>query len=282
MATQLFSSEQRAALGALPDMVTPEDRERFFRFSELDQRFVRRFGDGAVDVALMLGSLRMLGFIPGSLDASAELVDFVVTDLKANQQGEAGVTELAARSRRDRVTAVVDHAGWRRPSQSDLKLLGDWLLERAMEHDKPAVLFGLTLDWLRVERVVRPGITVIERAVGKAREQAWDETFDRLSLGLSDDQVQGLDRLLDIRHGTDVSTLAWLRTPPTGSVSVSVFGAVERLEVLRAQGSFDVDLSGLSPNRIRHLARLGRRSKAQAIRSDAAFKASSGDLGDAG
>ena len=50
MATQLFSSKQRAALDALPDLVSPEDRERFFRFSELDQRFVRRFGDGAVDV----------------------------------------------------------------------------------------------------------------------------------------------------------------------------------------------------------------------------------------
>ena len=146
MATQLFSSKQRAAVDALPDLVSPEDRERFFRFSELDQRFVRRFGDGAVDVALMLGSLRMLGFIPGSLEASAELVDFVVADLKASQQEEVGAGELAARSRRDRVIAVVDHAGWRRPSRSDLKVLGDWLLERAMEHDKPAVLFGLTLD----------------------------------------------------------------------------------------------------------------------------------------
>ena len=59
-----LSSKQRAALDALPDLVTPEDRERFFRFSELDQRFVPRFGDSAVDVALMPGSLRMLGFIP--------------------------------------------------------------------------------------------------------------------------------------------------------------------------------------------------------------------------
>jgi len=44
-----------------------------------------------------------------------------------------------------------------------------------------------------------------------------------------------------------------------------VKGAAERLEVLRAEGSCQVDLSGLSPNRIRHLARLGRRSTAQAI-----------------
>ena len=84
-------------------------------------------------------------------------------------------------------------------------------------------------------------------------------------MGLSEEQIDGLDRLLEVRDGTDVSTLAWLRTPPTGSVTVSVLGAVHRLDVLRSEGSFMVDLSGLSPNRVRHLARLGRRSKAQAI-----------------
>ncbi|MCP4965546.1 MAG: DUF4158 domain-containing protein [bacterium] len=71
---------------------------------------------------------------------------------------------MPERSRRHRLAASVAYAGWRRPNLSDLKLLDDWLLERALEHDKPAVVFGLTLDWLRVERVVRPGITVIERA----------------------------------------------------------------------------------------------------------------------
>jgi|GEM_PF-5409692 len=116
MPTGLFSSEQRAALEALPEDVSDEARDRFFALSDDDRRFVSRFGDSAVEVALMLGSLRMLGFVPVDLPGSGLLVE-----------------------------------------------------------------------------------------------------------------------------------------------------SVERLEVLRAQGSFQVDLSGLSPNRIRHLARLGRRSRAQAI-----------------
>ena len=263
MPTRVFSSKQRAALDAFPEVVSDEDRDRFFRFSDPDRRFAARFGDGAVDVGLMLGSLRMLGFVPPSVTASQELVVFVAAELSATRYDD--VVVVAERSRRNRVAAVVDHAGWRRPNRLDLKLLDDWLLERAMEHDMPGVLFGLTLDWLQVERLVRPGVTAIERAVAGARERAWDETFDRLSMGLTQDQMDGLDRLLEIVPGRDVSTLAWLRTPPTGSVTVSVVGAVERLEVLRADGSYQVDLSGLSPNRVRHLARLGRRSTAQAI-----------------
>jgi TnpA family transposase len=265
MSPGLFSSKQRAAIDAFPKVLSDEARDRCFVLSEADRGFVGRFGDGAVDVALMLGSLRMLGFVPSELPKSTELVAFVAGQLMQTEEIDVAGAETPERSRRHRVAATVSHAGWRRPDKSDLKLLDDWLLERAMEHDRPEVLFGLTLDWLRVERLVRPGITVIERAVAKARERAWDETYDQLSLGLSDEQISGLGRLLEIREGTDVSTLAWLRTPPTGSVAVSVAGAVERLAVLRSEGSFEVDLSGLSPNRVRHLARLGRRSTAQAI-----------------
>jgi hypothetical protein len=264
MPTQPFSSEQRAALDAFPAVVSGQDRERFFTFSDADRRFVARFGDGAAELSLMIGSLRMLGFVPAVIEADEDLLDCVIRDV-ALLVPDSDVAEVAGRSRRERVAAVIEHAGWRKAIRSDLKLLDDWLLERAMEHDKPRALFGLTLDWLRVERIVRPGLTVIERAVAAARERAWDETFDRLSLGLTQDQIDGLDRLLEIPAGRDVSTLARLRTPPTGSIAVSGAGAVERLEVLRAEGSCHVDLSGLSPNRVRHLARLGRRSTAQAV-----------------
>jgi len=49
------------------------------------------------------------------------------------------VAELAGRSRRERVEAVIEHAGWRKADASDVKLLDDWLLGRAMEHDKPQI-----------------------------------------------------------------------------------------------------------------------------------------------
>jgi len=70
--TQLYSSKQRAALDAFPAVVSGEDRERFFTFSDVDRGFVARFGDGAVEVALMIGSLRMLGFLPAVIAADGD------------------------------------------------------------------------------------------------------------------------------------------------------------------------------------------------------------------
>ena len=46
MPTQLLSPKQRAALDAFPEVVSDEDRDRFFRLSDSDRRFVGRFGDG--------------------------------------------------------------------------------------------------------------------------------------------------------------------------------------------------------------------------------------------
>ena len=146
MPTRLFSSKQRAALDAFPEAISDEDFDRFFALSDLDRNFVRRFGDGAVDVAVMLGTLRMLGFVPGTLDVPEVLVDFVRTTVGSGSSDDPGQADLAPRSRRDWVIAVTAHAGWRRPAASELKLLDDWLLERAMEHDRPEMLFGLTLD----------------------------------------------------------------------------------------------------------------------------------------
>ena len=57
------------------------------------------------------------------------------------------------------------------PGSLRFKSLGDWLVERALEHDRPIVLFRLMCDHLKAERIVRPGVTVLERLVATARPQ---------------------------------------------------------------------------------------------------------------
>jgi len=86
MPTGLFSSKQRAVLDAFPEVLSDEARDQFFFLSDADRRFANRFGDGAVDVAVMLGSLRMLGFVPIDLPESAELLAFVVGQLKPAEE----------------------------------------------------------------------------------------------------------------------------------------------------------------------------------------------------
>jgi hypothetical protein len=88
-----------------------------------------------------IGALRCLGFVPDNL-ATAPLV--------ADQLGVEAAA-LAAYSDRDQTrsehdTTVEQHLGFRRADHGDLKALGDWLVERALEHDRPLVLFLLACE----------------------------------------------------------------------------------------------------------------------------------------
>ena len=60
---------------------------------------------------------------------------------------------------------------------ADSAALGSWLLDRALEHDKPMVLFHLACQWLLQEHLLRPGSTLVERLVATTRERAQDETY---------------------------------------------------------------------------------------------------------
>jgi hypothetical protein len=87
----------------------------------------------------------------------------------------------------------------------DLYALQTWLEERALEHDKPTLLLQLSCDQLRRDRIVRPGLTRLERLIATARQQAHLETFRRLTPLLTEAQLAMLDGLQALIHHTDVA-----------------------------------------------------------------------------
>lgn len=57
------------------------------------------------------------------------------------------------------------------------------------------MLFGLALDHLRSERIVRPGLDRLQRAVATARRRATAEVYLRCRAFLTDTLTAGLDGL---------------------------------------------------------------------------------------
>ena len=55
------------------------------------------------------------------------------------------------------------HLGFRTATASDLEGLRDWLAAEALVTDRPIVLFQLACARLYAMKLVRPGLTVIER-----------------------------------------------------------------------------------------------------------------------
>ena len=86
-----------------------------------------------------------------------------------------------------------------------------WLLDRALEHDRPLLLWQLASEKLAAEKVVRPGVTVLERIVVAARRGAERETMKRLAAVLDEPGRSLLDGLLIPDEATDRTLLTWLR-----------------------------------------------------------------------
>lgn len=270
MASGGLPAEELQRLSTWPAEVARSDLAAHFTFWLEDLRWVRSHR-GAVErigLAVQLAALRFLGFIPGELvDTPPEVARHV-----GNQIGVAPATftryarEVDGRTRRRHVAAVVEQARWRACTQPEWNALAGWLTERALEHDTPTVLFGQALDQLRAERVVRPGLDRLMRAVSSARVAGRKEIRRRLDPDLTPERCDELDELLVTDPELGVARLVWLNVGATSASSDAVKTEVAKLAYLEAIGADRLDLSAIAPERLRQLAIVARRSTPRALR----------------
>lgn len=262
-----LSDADRRALDRFPVEVDDHDLRRCFAISDFERSEVvdRRYGPaGRLAAGLQLGALRLVGFVPSDLESAPdEVAQYVGAQVDASPN-DLGDYTTRTKTRYDHVDAVEQAMGFRRSDQGDLKALGDWLVERAMEHDRPIVLFRLACEHLRSEHIVRPGVTTLERAVITVRQRAIEETYLRINPG-TDSWRPELDALLVMEPDLDRTPLVWLRGQGPGPMAASIKEQLAKIERLRTVGADRIDLSALNPNRVRHLYGLGRRLTPQAI-----------------
>lgn len=145
-----------------------------------------------------------------------------------------------------------------------------WLVERALEHDDAPLLVSLLAERLKREKVVRPGLSRLERMGAAARERAGGETFRAVSPLLTDETRAALDGLLvpdPVLAGAPGRTRhSWLKEGATSNTPRAILSQLDKLSYLRDLGADRLDLATLNPNRLKFLASLGRRHTNQALR----------------
>ena len=73
---------------------------------------------------------------------------------------------------------------------------GRWLYARCwVGEDRAVPLFEQAVDWLLAHKVLLPGVTVLERFVGRVRDRAQRRLWRKLIEGLSAEQGRGQRRL---------------------------------------------------------------------------------------
>ena len=266
MPVRLLSAAERDRLSRFPPEVSREDLAAHFTLSDADLDAVRHLrGDPSrLGFALQLAALRLLGFVPAELGTAPEAaIRYLANQIGAAPSALGGYGERAETAREHHALAAA-HLGLRRATASDLDALEAWLVERALEHDRPSLLVGAACD--KRDRLLRPGLTVVERAVAAARRRAHEETYRRLRPVLTPGAHAALDDLLVPEEQGQMTTLGWLRRRASAETPGALLDALAKVEWLRERGVGGWDLSAVGPNRLKMLAGLGRRYTNQALK----------------
>jgi hypothetical protein len=266
MPTRFLSDAEIARLESFPESIDDRDLARYFQLDGEDLGFVRRqhSAAGQLGIALQLCSLCWLGFIPDDLpSAPAEAIAALASVLDASPRAIFDYS-VRPQTRREHRPLVREHAGFVAVSESALEPVRAWLIERAMEHERPSLLFAEVCGELMRRRIERPAVAAVMRLVAWARERAHALTFERVTPQLIDSTRRKLDGLLATEGGQ--SRHAWLRSRPTSVSAGALRRELDKRAFLIGElGADRFDLSALPPNRRAWLAQAGRQSTNQAL-----------------
>jgi len=264
MPISFLTAAERERWLSFPDTIPQDDLAVYFLLSDDDQREVNRHREppDRLGYALQLCTLRYLGFMPLDFKATP---DAVVRFLAEQLELAPSVLALYANRRTQRTHRryVQAYLGFRRVTPLDVYALQTWLVDRALEHDKPTLLLQLACEKLYRERIVRPGVTRLERFVANAREKAHDETFRQLTPLLTDERKTLLDGLLQPDSTTGRTPLSWLRQEADSHAASQILATLKKVGFLRDKDVGQWDLSSFNPNRAKWLAQIGWKSTNQ-------------------
>lgn len=170
MPIQFINDSQKKHLSSFPPEIQYKDLVTFFTLSETDLAQIPVYSAAAnrLGFALQLCTVRFMGFVPDDLTSTPPaVVEYLARQLDIDPESLA-LYGTRAQTKSDHTNAVMQYLGFRRATEGDSETLSRWLTERALEHDKPSLLYELMCEKMHQEQIIRPGITSLERLVASA------------------------------------------------------------------------------------------------------------------
>lgn len=267
MPVNFLSEAERLRYNIFPANLSNEDLIAHFTLSATDllQIPITASAANRLGFALQMVLLKFFGFHFNEPEALPERVlNFVALQIGvgAEQLKFYGERE---QTRTDHQRLIEKHLGFRHPTDEDYRRIGAWLLERALEHDRPTLLLQLLCERFLTEKFVRPGFSVVERMVATARNEAEEEIFRRVETIIDEVLEEGLDELLQAEQPSRPTPLASLRQSATSNSPKTILTGLNKLSKLQKWQVGNWNLSAINPNRRKQLAQIGFRSTAQAL-----------------
>lgn len=271
MPTRHLSDEQRQRYASFATAPSPDQLARYFHLDRSDREVTDglRGDHNRLGFALMLGSARFLGIFPGAdLEIPDTVTAFLIGQLGLKENPSLkGYFDLGGQRKRHLVLIRERYGFTEFADNGPARFrLTRWLYALCWSgDDHPGLLIERAVSWLIVNKILLPGVSVVERFVGRIRDRAQRRLWKRLVAALDEKQRERIAKLFDEDNETRFAALDALRTVPTQRSSSEFLHHLDRLEAIRA---FDLRPSppqGVPAASLERLARVARAGKPSAI-----------------
>ena len=269
MPVSFLTDEQQRRYGRFTGEPSADHLARYFHFDDTDKAFIRsRRGDHMrLGVVVQLGAVRFLGtFLDDLTETPTRVQSFVGKQIGIEPEDKIAAYQASQWRWRHEIE-IRERYGYQAFTDPKLQFrLNRWLYALCWTGtDRPSVLFDRAVAWLLANKVVLPGLTVLERAIARVRSRASERLWQRLTARVTPEQRQRLESLLAVPDGERRSTLDRLRDGPVLQSPAELSRAVDRLKEVQELAAGLPLLDRLPKSRITSLARFAAAAKAQAV-----------------
>jgi hypothetical protein len=268
MAGQFLTNTERDRYEQVPPFISEEDLKIHFYLSDADLALIKaqRGNRQRLGFACQLCLIRFMGYLPVAWQTT------VPGALLERLSDQLGITphdiqyySVRRNTRSDHLQHILKYLYFTRWTPMDAVQLESWLLERALEHDKPTLLLDLACEKLVQSRILRPSIGTLERMVVAVRGRAYEETYRRLRGMLDQKLCAELDALLQVEPDSVYTKFSRLGQEPNANTPTQIKRSLNHYVLLLDMRVSEWDLSMLNPNRRKFLAQKARRSTNQEL-----------------
>ncbi|MBB4642569.1 DUF4158 domain-containing protein [Rhizorhapis suberifaciens] len=194
----------------------------------------------------------------------AVMLDYIAEQLDIDADV---IAEFARRgpTRYEQLAAIKRNHGFRDLSHPMRAELAAWLEEEAISIVDGQSLLMRLIGKMRSERIVIPGISVVERMAPSALHRADKAFAERIYNQVASSARQRLETILSDKVHDQQSRLSWLRAPPNRVSARSLLELLDKIDTIRSIGAISAPIPEISHPRMRQLAREGVRLTAQAM-----------------
>ena len=263
----LLTEDQRKEFTELSPHISEWEISKHYTLSEFDVELINqhRKDYNRIGFALQLCYLRHQGWtLTNNHTIPTQIKSYVALQLDADLSGlnSYGTRE---NTRLKHLQEIREIYGYRFFIENDSENLEEYLIPFALENDNSIRLIRLAISNLHNLKIILPGITTIERIVGKVILNAEEQIYNTIHQDLSQQQKDRLDELLESSEELFTTTLAHLKEEPGQSSPNAFIETIGRLKIIRGL-ALNVNLHTIHPNRIKQLSRLGSRYEPHSFR----------------